>query len=157
MANGYRGYIASRPVRGNAIPQRVQNLVIRDYAARRSLPYRLSVTEYAMQNCYMMLEDAIAELERLDGLIVYSLFLLPEDPAHRRRIYERFLATGTQLHAALEDLAIVDRTGIDAFEDITAVAHALAATPFGGRYEKDDEPLGPQAERLVRALEGADG
>ena len=54
---GYRGYIASRPVRGLAQPQHVQNLVVRDYASRAKLPYLLSATEYAMPGCYMVLES----------------------------------------------------------------------------------------------------
>jgi sporadic carbohydrate cluster protein (TIGR04323 family) len=46
--HGHRGYIASRPVRGQDWPQHVQNLVVRDYAQRNGLHYLLSATEYAM-------------------------------------------------------------------------------------------------------------
>ena len=59
--SGYRGYIASRPVRGTHTPQRVQNLVVRDYAARTKLDYRLSAVEYAMPACYMMLDDVLGD------------------------------------------------------------------------------------------------
>ena len=58
---GYRGYIASRPVRGTSTPQHVQNLVIRDYAARSGLDFKLSATEYAMDGCYLMLEAVLDE------------------------------------------------------------------------------------------------
>ena len=139
-------------MRGSAIPQRVQNLVVRDYAQRRGLPYRLAATEYAMPGAYMMLEDTLAELDRLDGIVMYSLFLLPADAAHRRRVYDRVLATGTSLHAALEDMVVRTVADIRAFEDVTAVAHALRATPFGGRYEKTATPLGTDAEPLLRAF-----
>ena len=62
---------------GDRIPQQVQNLVIRNYADRNRLTYLLSATEYAMPNCYMMLEKVIKELSGLEGVICYSLFMLP--------------------------------------------------------------------------------
>jgi sporadic carbohydrate cluster protein (TIGR04323 family) len=149
---GYRGYIGSRPVRGSAIPQRVQNLVVRDYAQRRNLRYLLAATEYAMPGAYMMLEDTLAELDRLDGIVMYSLFLLPRDAAHRQRVYDRVIATGASLHAALEDMVVRTPADIRAFEDVTSVAHALPATPFGGRYEKTATPLGSESAGLLRAF-----
>ena len=91
---GYRGYIVSRPVRGSHFPQRVQNLVVRDYAQRRTLPYRLSVTEYAMPGCTMMFESLLDELPELDGIVLFSLFVLPVQREKRLRAYERVLAAG---------------------------------------------------------------
>ena len=64
---GYRGYIASRPVRGLAQPQHVQNLVVRDYASRNKLHYLLSATEYAMPGSYMVLESALRELNHVEA------------------------------------------------------------------------------------------
>jgi len=151
-SGGYRGYIGSRPVRGSSIPQRVQNLVVRDYAQRRGLAYRLAVIEYAMPGAYMMLEDVLAELDSLDGIIFYSLFLLPEDAARRKNVYDRVLTAGATLHAALESMVIAKPADIAAFEDVTAVAHALPATPFGGRYEKSIQPFGPDGDRLRAAF-----
>ena len=52
---GYRGYIFSRSINKNFIPQRVQNLVIRDFAYRKKIFFKLSLTEYNMKNCYIML------------------------------------------------------------------------------------------------------
>jgi hypothetical protein len=53
---GYRGYVFSRSVDNHRVPQHIQNLVIRDYAARRKLHYLLSATEYAMPGCYLILD-----------------------------------------------------------------------------------------------------
>ncbi len=137
---GYRGYIGSRPVRGVAFPQRVQNLVVRDYAQRHGLAYRLSLVEYAMPGSYMMLENVLDELPRLDGIIVFSAFMLPPDPAARAAIYERITVAGATLHAALENLTLDSLTARAALEDMLAVANALPHAPFGGRYEKDGRP-----------------
>ena len=151
---GYRGYIVSRPVRGSHFPQRVQNLVVRDYAARRGLPYLLSVTEYAMPGCTMMFDGVLDDLGALEGIIVFSLFTLPAQRERRLAAYERVLAAGASLHAALEGLTLRSAAGIAAWEDIIRVAAVLPATPFGGRYEKTDRPLG-DADELVAALTAA--
>ena len=149
---GYRGYITSRPVQGSHFPQRVQNLVVRDYAQRRGLPFRLSLTEYAMPGCTMMLETLLGELDQLDGIVLFSVFTLPERRAHRRSIFERVLAAGKSLHAALENLVV--RTAEDAarWDDLIEVSALLPATPFGGRYEKDEAPLGRDSAAMLAAM-----
>jgi sporadic carbohydrate cluster protein (TIGR04323 family) len=134
--SGWRGYIGSRPLRGTSYPQRLQNLAVRDYASSRGLAYKLSATEYAMPGCYMIFEDVLAELPRLEGIILFSTFLLPERSERRAAVYERVLAAGASLHAALEQLAIRTPDDVARFEDVIAVANALPAAPLGGRYEK---------------------
>lgn len=133
---GYRGYIGSRPVAGQSYPQKVQNLVIRDYAVRHGLDLKLSVTEYAMHGCYMMLQDVLAELARLDGVILFSLFMLPNDASKRREIYARVLGAGCELRAALEELSIVKETDVERFEDLLRVSAWLAESPGGGNWSK---------------------
>lgn len=123
---GYRGYIASRPVRGLMQPQQVQNLVVRDYAGRRGLTYLLSATEYAMPACYLILETVMRELPEIEGIICYSLFMLPERAARRRELYERIFASGCSLHGALENMAIVDWQDVVALEDIFLVDRIAA-------------------------------
>ena len=66
-----RGYIFSRTFMGERAPQHVQNIVIRDYCKKNKLSYLLSLTEYAMENCHLMLEQALNELKALDGIIAY--------------------------------------------------------------------------------------
>ncbi|MBE9116884.1 sporadic carbohydrate cluster protein, TIGR04323 family [Lusitaniella coriacea LEGE 07157] len=133
---GYRGYIGSRPVRGTSYPHRVQNLVIRDYANRRKLPYKLSATEYAMSGCYMMLADVVTELPSLDGIILFSLFMLPQRPQRRREIYDRVLTEKCQLHAALEAMVLADKNDIEHFEETIEVAFTLPHAPMRSYYPK---------------------
>ena len=51
--------------------------------------YLLSATEYAMPDCYLILEQVLADLAALDGVILYSMFMLPADTGRRRQIYRR--------------------------------------------------------------------
>ena len=77
----YMGYIFSREIDGNIIPQKVQNLVIRDYATRTSKDLLLSSTEYKMKNSYLMLNSLIKKKnKKFDGIILYSLFMLKNYP-----------------------------------------------------------------------------
>ncbi len=123
---GHRGYIASRAVRGQVWPQHVQNLVVRDYAQRNDLTYLLSATEYAMDACYMNLESVLESIDELDGIILFSLFMLPQKPERRHALYERVFAAGADLHGALEGMAITGPEDVARLEDILMIERALA-------------------------------
>jgi sporadic carbohydrate cluster protein (TIGR04323 family) len=133
---GYRGYIGSRPLRDTSFPHRVQNLVIRDYAVRHGLAYKLSATEYAMPGCYMMLTGVMEELPLLEGVILFSLFMLPQRQPRRLEIYQQILSQGGELHAALEEMVLQDERDIDNFEEMIEVVATLPHIPLGGYYQK---------------------
>ncbi len=122
---GHRGYVFSRPVFGERTPQHVQNLVIRDHAARAGLHYKLSATEYAMPGCHMMLRQVLDELPSLDGIIAYSLFMLPRRKAERLEVYRRVLDAGADLRFAVEGLALIHAADIDRLEDIWGVQRLI--------------------------------
>jgi len=138
--SGYRGYIVSRPVREVSYPHRVQNLVVRDFATRHNLLYKLSATEYAMPGCYMMLSDVLAQLPQLQGIILFSLFVLPRRAEERWAIYDRILEAGCELHAALEEMVLKDRSEIESFEEMIQAVLTLPNTPMGGYYHKSENP-----------------
>lgn len=135
---GYRGYVASRAVRGTCFPQQVQNLVVRDYATRRGMRYLLSATEYAMPSCYLMLNAVLDELPTLQGVIMFSIFMLPRRKPARLNIFERVLAAGAELHAALENVKLQDSSDVPALEDLIDIAFTLPRLPMSGRYEKEE-------------------
>jgi sporadic carbohydrate cluster protein (TIGR04323 family) len=119
--SGHRGYIGARPLNGSRTPQHVQNIVIRDYARRKNLQYLLSAVEHTMPGSYMILEDLLDELPKLNGIICYSIFMLPPDEARRRAVYDRVLGAGGDLHAAVEEVSLASNDGIEAIEDILMV------------------------------------
>ncbi|ARJ66513.1 sporadic carbohydrate cluster protein, TIGR04323 family [Magnetospirillum sp. ME-1] len=126
--DGFRGYVAARPLfGGERAPQHVQNIVIRDHARRRGLKYLLSAVEYTMPGCYQMLETVLDGATSLQGIIAYGLFMMPEDTIRRRAVYERILACGAELHFAVEDLVIRNRADIGRIEDIWLLQKLLAA------------------------------
>jgi sporadic carbohydrate cluster protein (TIGR04323 family) len=117
--------VGSRPYLGNRVPQHVQNLVIRDCCRRHGLEYLLSATEYAMPGCYMMLERVMEELPAIEGVVLYSLFMMPEDREYRESVYRRVLEGGARLYAAVEGFAITDADDVARVEDVWRVEQCL--------------------------------
>ena len=124
--SGHRGYIGSRPYSGERAPQHVQNLVVRDFCGRNGFTYLLSATEYAMSGSYMILEDVIAEATQLDGLVLYSIFMLPQRKARRQDMVARILAAGATLHGAVENIHVRDAQEVEALELLWAMRDVQA-------------------------------
>jgi len=123
--NRVRGYISSRPFLGERVPQHVQNLVIRDYCNKQSLQYLLSATEYAMANSHLVLQQVLEELSILDGIVFYSLFLLPEDKTERDRVINFILKKGKTIYFAVEGLRMNNKTEHERIENILQVKKVL--------------------------------
>jgi sporadic carbohydrate cluster protein (TIGR04323 family) len=87
----FRGYIFSRKINGNFIPQRVQNLVIKDFCDRNKVFFKLSATEYKMENSFLMLNSVLKNMKNIDGIVFYSIFMLPDNTLSRKKIYKQIL------------------------------------------------------------------
>ena len=123
--NGYRGYITSRPFFGERAPQHIQNLVIRDYAAKNDLDYLLSATEYAMESSHIMLQQVLSELGQIHGVICYSIFQLPIAQGPRTDTYRQIIDAEAVLHAAVEGLVIRNWADVGRVEDIWKTRRVL--------------------------------
>ena len=126
---GYQGYVTSRSFQGHRVPQHVQNLVIRDYCQGRGMSYLLSGTEYAIPGSSLMLQQLLDELEQLDGIILYSLFQLPENKSSRQNIYQQVLAQKKSLHFAVETLVLQETRDCQRIEDIWGVFQVMRYMP----------------------------
>ncbi|HEX9448684.1 MAG TPA: LIC12192 family sporadic carbohydrate cluster protein [Dongiaceae bacterium] len=123
--NGYRGYVASRPILGSRVPQHIQNMVLRDYAQRAGIVYLLSATEYTFPHSYLMLEQVLAELPVIEGAIAYSLFMMPWRRERRLAAYQRVLDAGASLHFAVERLVLARSADIHDLEDIFVLQQTM--------------------------------
>lgn len=117
---GWRGYVFSRAINGQVIPQRVQNLVLRTYAEKNGLQYLLSATEYHMPGSFMMLESLYPTLPGLAGILLYSISMLPERREQRLRLYDAVFGAKAGLRFALEELALQGREDVQLIEDVLA-------------------------------------
>ena len=126
--SGWRGYVFSRAIAVLMIPQRVQNLVLRTYAEKSGIRYLLSATEYHMPGSHMMLESLYPEFRKLEGVLFYSLNMLPETKAGRRALYAALKKNGCGLRFALEELSASTAAEQRELEDIF-VCRRLSAKP----------------------------
>lgn len=122
---GYRGYIGSRPYFGQRVAQHIQNIVIRDFCSRRGFTYLLSATEYAMEDCFLML-DAVVEEPNIEGIVLFSMLMLPPDAARRDALVRKAMARGLSLHGAAENVSIATREDYLRAEETWLLQSALA-------------------------------
>ena len=114
----FRGYIFSRRIEGNLIPQRVQNLVIKDYCERHKLFFKLSATEYKMENCYLMLKSVLKNVSSIDGIVFYSIFMLPNIKKERLSIFKSVLKKKKIIRFALEEIELKNYSNIKDIENL---------------------------------------
>ena len=113
-----RGYIFSRPFLGERVPQHVQNLVIRDYCKKNQFQFLLSATEYTMPNSDIMLKQVISELDKINGIVAYSLFQLPINHEDRVIIIRSILEQKKEIHFACEDMRIQNNEDFEKIQNI---------------------------------------
>ena len=122
-----RSYIISRPVRGSFTPHHVQGLVIRDYAKRNNLQIGLYLTENEMSWSYMMLRSVLADLQKDDSVVLFTMYSLFSDPVERNHAYLNVLMQGATLHAALEDMAIKSLADIERWENLFLLENVIGS------------------------------
>lgn len=102
----FRGYVSSRPINGNVIPQSLQNLKIRDYAKSKNLNFKLSITEYRMKKTFFALNSLKNELNSINGVIFFSIYQLQEDKNKRNEFLKLFIKKKKIIYFALEDIRV---------------------------------------------------
>ena len=88
-----RGYITHTLQAGRSVPQRIQQLVIRDYCQQHGLEFLLSATEFEGHS--IMLESIKEPV-----VVMYSIWCLPRSREARKRLYE----SGIEVHFAAENI-----------------------------------------------------
>jgi len=116
--NWYMGYISSREIDGSIIPQKVQNLVIRDYAQRFNMNLILSSTEYKMKSSFLIFDSLIAKkTNKYKGVIIYSLFML-KNYSKLNNILKNIKKNNIRLICALEEIEIKNNSDFKSLKEI---------------------------------------
>lgn len=125
MKKKLRGYIFSREFMGERVPQNVQNLFIRDFCNKKNFDYLLSATEYAMQDCSMVLEQVVDDLKKIDGIVAYSIFQLPEKKEKRIKYLLKIIKLKKTFYGALENLEVKNKNDLLNIEEIWNIKNNL--------------------------------
>jgi len=75
----FRGYISSRKIDGNFIPQKLQNLAIRDFANSNGINFQLSGTEWIIKKSFLMIRSIVSESSKINGILFFSTSQISED------------------------------------------------------------------------------
>lgn len=75
----YQGYVQLKNFNNIYLPPAIQNLIIKNYCEQNNLTFKLSVNELNIKNCYMELFFILRNIKKIDGLIMNSIYMLPQD------------------------------------------------------------------------------
>jgi len=117
----YKGYISSRDCFGTYFPQKIQNIVIRDYCKKKKINYELSSAEYTMKNSYLVLNEIIKDMKKIDGIIAFSIFQLPTEKKKRNKILEKILKKNKKISFVLESFSVNTLNDIKKLNEIWAI------------------------------------
>jgi sporadic carbohydrate cluster protein (TIGR04323 family) len=127
-----KGYVFSRKFNGNLTPQKIQNIILRDYSLKKNYNFIMSSVEYSMNNCFFVLEGLVKSLKKYDGIVAYSIFQMPSDQKKRIKIYKEFIFKKKELHFALEDVVLSKNKmhNINFIEETISIRGAIDKTNF---------------------------
>lgn len=126
---GLQGYVTHQSFKGLRIPATAQNLIMRDYVRQKGKVFRLSRGEYFFDGCFLQLYAMLRDLDQIEGIVMCSLFMLPETPEKRREIFDQLLAAGGTMHFIFETLVVEDEAGVQTAEDLLQMNAALEHSP----------------------------
>jgi sporadic carbohydrate cluster protein (TIGR04323 family) len=75
----YQGYVQLMEFNNIYLPARIQNLIMKNFCEQNNAIFKLSVNEHYIKNCYMELFFILKKIKNIDGLIMSSIYMLPQD------------------------------------------------------------------------------
>ena len=82
----------------------------------------MPVTEYNGENSTQMLFEELKNIKNYDGLLFYSLLMLPSDAKKRNYLYNKIISNKKELHFAVEDLSIKNKKDISKIDNLFLLA-----------------------------------
>jgi sporadic carbohydrate cluster protein (TIGR04323 family) len=125
MKKKFRGYISSRECLGTFFPQRVQNIVIRDFCNINNLDYLLSSAEYSMNNSYFVFKEIIKSIKNIDGIVAFSIFQLPEDLKNRIKLLNLVINKKKHIFFALERISVKKKIDFKRVNEIWMIRKSI--------------------------------
>lgn len=120
-----RGYNFSRPFMGERVPQHVQNIVIRDFCNKNKLNFLLSASEYSMEGSFYILNQILKNINRIDGIVAYSVFQLPENNFDREKILKKIIKKKKLFFFASENFEVKNFDDLKTVQEIWNIKQTL--------------------------------
>ena len=75
----YQGYVKLQSFNNIYLPPAIQNLIIKNYCEQNNFIFKLSANEHNIKNCYMELFFILRNIKKINGIIMNSIYMLPQD------------------------------------------------------------------------------
>jgi sporadic carbohydrate cluster protein (TIGR04323 family) len=75
----YQGYVQLLEFNNIYLPPSIQNLIMKNFCDQNNAIFKLSVNEHYIKNCYMELFFILKKIKKIDGLIMSSIYMLPQE------------------------------------------------------------------------------
>jgi sporadic carbohydrate cluster protein (TIGR04323 family) len=126
---GLRGYVTARGFGPYVIPVPLQSLALRDYCIRKKFVYVLPGNENCFPHSYLVLEGLIADLSSYEGIVMCSMFMLPQRARRRRAIFQRIFDQGCCAHLVVEDFVVRTPADVDLLEEMLIIDRLASQAP----------------------------
>jgi len=83
-----------------------------------------------MDDCFLMLQNVIHELPQIEGVLLYSMFMLPAAQQARRSVYEQVLQHNAVMHGVVENIVLKQRADIAQWERIFAAKEITGSLDY---------------------------
>ena len=114
----YAGYINLRPINGIIFPSYAQNQIYKDYIVNKlNGDFFMSANENTYGKNNIVLRSLLNE-KTLKGVCLLSIYSLPNDRNHRKKIYKILLNNKKQLHFIFEEKTLTKKKDVDLIEEL---------------------------------------
>ena len=100
-------YTSMRPFREFLVSSRQQNDTIRDFCAKKKLPFSLPAPEFVYPGCYIQLYGILRKLKRSDSIVFYSFYQLHQLSSKQLPSFISILIDlNVDIHSASEEISL---------------------------------------------------
>lgn len=123
----WKAYITS----DSDIPQRIQNMIIREYFEKNDIPFSLSATELNNSN-EIILKSISDNSHNYDSIVFYSTSTLNGNIENTINIFSNILKNKCSIHFAYDDLSISNNDDINKMEELLTINKLSVDSPLRG-------------------------
>ncbi len=78
-----------------------------------------------MPGSFLVLQQLLNDLPKIEGIVTYSIFQLPENSERRNKIFEHIVNLERSIHFSVESISISSFSDIQRVEDIWGVCQIM--------------------------------
>ena len=114
----FRGYCTHNHFGEYKIPVPAQNIIYRDYCKNNKYQFNLSRNELFFENSDIILNEMLKELDDINGILMCSIFMLPENKKKAELFLKKILENRSEIHFILESIIVKNYSDLSVLMEI---------------------------------------